>query len=204
METSTTPQTTNVKPRLTVEVAELYLLQGQWTEADYFLLPDTNRYLELSEGELLMPPHPTRRHQVAVEECYVQLRNFVRERNLGEVHIAPLPVPLWPGKIREPDVFFMAQEHRKWIDDQVFGPPDLVIEVTSSNTRYTDRVEKSAEYARATIPAYWIIDPEARTVEVFILRTSVYELLEKWSADETAHSALLEGFQIAVDTLFPV
>ncbi len=37
METPATPQTNNVKPRLTVEVADLYPLQGQWTEADYFL-----------------------------------------------------------------------------------------------------------------------------------------------------------------------
>jgi hypothetical protein len=132
METPTTPQTNIVKPRLTVEVAELYPLQGQWTEADYFILPDTNRYFELSEGELLLPPHPTRRHQVTVEEFYVQLRNFVRERNLGEVHIAPLPVRLWPGKIREPDVLFMAWEHSERISDQVFGLPDLVIEVTGS------------------------------------------------------------------------
>ncbi|MFQ5794087.1 MAG: hypothetical protein ACE5JP_03445 [Candidatus Bipolaricaulia bacterium] len=31
--------------------------------------------------------------------------------NLGEVHIVPLPVRLWPGKIREPDIFFIAKEH---------------------------------------------------------------------------------------------
>jgi Uma2 family endonuclease len=204
METPAAPQTNSVKPRLTIEVAELYPPQGQWTEADYFILPDTNRYLELSEGELLLPPHPTRRHQAAVEALFIQLHTFVRERNLGEVHIAPLPVRLWPGKIREPDVLFMAREHSERISDQVFGPPDLVIEVTSPSTRHTDRVEKSTEYARAAISEYWIVDPEARTVEVFILRTGVYELLEKWNAGETAHSVLLEGFQIAVDTLFLV
>lgn len=58
-----------------------------------------------------MPPHPARSHQMAVEELYIHLRSFARERNLGEVHIAPLPVRLWPGKIREPDIFFLSKEH---------------------------------------------------------------------------------------------
>src|SRR5262249_23972976 len=122
----TAPAST-VTPRLAVEVAALYPPQGQWTEADYFHLPDTNRYLELSEGELLMPPHPTRSHQAVCAEFYVQLRTFVQEHHLGEVHIAPLPVRLWPGKIREPDVLFMAAEHAERMGEQAFGPPDLVV-----------------------------------------------------------------------------
>ncbi len=59
-------------------VAELYPPQGKWTEADYFALPDTNRYVELSEGRLIMPPHPTRSHQIAVEELYIRLHAFVK------------------------------------------------------------------------------------------------------------------------------
>jgi len=112
-------------------VAELYPPQGQWTEEDYFSLPDTNRYLELSEGRLIMPPRPTRSHQVAVEELYVRLRAFVQEQGLGEVHLAPLPVRLWPGKIREPDVFFIGKEHAARIGERVVGVPDLVVEVIS-------------------------------------------------------------------------
>lgn len=40
-------------------VAELFPPQGQWTEEDYFSLPDSNRYLELSEASLIVPQHPT-------------------------------------------------------------------------------------------------------------------------------------------------
>jgi Uma2 family endonuclease len=199
---ATPPASAQDTPRLAIEVAELYPPQGQWTEADYFALPETNRFLELSDGELLMPPPPTYSHQTAVEELYVRLRSFVRERNLGEVHVAPLPVRLWPGKIREPDVLFMAHEHRNRISEQVLGPPDLVVEVTSPRTRQVDRLEKTVEYARAGIPEYWSIDTETRTVEVFVLREGAYDLLGKWGVGATAHSALLAGFQVAVATLF--
>jgi len=119
----------------TVEVAQLWPRRGQWTEADYFALPDTNRYVELSEGELIMPPHPTETHQRIVGNVYVMLRSFVEDHRLGTVRLAPLPVRLWPGKIREPDVFFVAREHRDRIGEQVVGPPDLVVEVEKATTK---------------------------------------------------------------------
>ena len=123
-------------------VAELYPPQGQWTEEDYFVLPDTNLYVELSEGRLIMPPRPAFSHQEALERLFLRLRAFVDEKSLGIVKIAPLPVRLWPGKIREPDIFFIATEHSDRIGEQSCGVPDLVIEVLSSSTLKTDRGEK--------------------------------------------------------------
>ncbi len=183
-------------------VAELFPPQGQWTEEDYFALPDSNRRIELSEGRLIMPPHPTRSHQVAVEELYVRLRTFVQERDLGEVHIAPLPVRLWPGKIREPDIFFIAKEHRDRLGESYCGVPDLVVEVTSPGTRRVDRGEKLYEYAKAGVAEYWIVDPDERTVEVYTLRDGVYEPLDKFREGETARSELLPGFEVEVEEVF--
>jgi Uma2 family endonuclease len=139
-------------------VAELFPPQGQWTEEDYFALPDTNRYVELYDGELVMPPHPTFRHQEALKRLFIRLNAFVEGHGLGVVQIAPLPVRLWPGKIREPDVFFIAKEHTDRIGEHVSGVPDLLVEVTSPSTARLDRMEKFAEYARAGVPEYWVVD----------------------------------------------
>ncbi|MGQ9477634.1 MAG: hypothetical protein ACUVRH_03975 [Candidatus Bipolaricaulia bacterium] len=64
-------------------VAELLPPQGQWTEADYFALPDTNRYVELSEGRLTTPPHPTYAHQEALKRLFLGLNTLVEEKELG-------------------------------------------------------------------------------------------------------------------------
>ncbi|MGQ9532544.1 MAG: Uma2 family endonuclease [Desulfotomaculales bacterium] len=184
-------------------VAELFPPQGQWTEEDYFSLPGTNRYVELSEGRLIMPPHPTRSHQMAVAELYLRLRCFVQERDLGEVYIAPLPVRLWPGKIREPDVFFIGREHLDRIGEHMCGVPDLVVEVTSPATLKTDRLEKFTEYARAGVAEYWLVDPDARTVEVYFLQQGAYVPHGRWVAGETASSALLAGFEVPVVDICP-
>ncbi len=183
-------------------VAELFPPQGHWTEADYFALPETNRYLELSEGRLVMPPHPTRSHQAALEALYVRMREFVSERELGEIHVAPLPVRLWPGKIREPDIFFISAEHRDRLGEKVCGVPDLVVEVISPGTREVDRGEKFSEYAKAGVREYWIVDPEKRTVEVFALRGRVFEPLGIYREGETARSELLQGFEVPVREIF--
>jgi len=187
---------------LTLEVAQLWPPRGQWTEADYFALPDTNRYIELSEGELIMPPHPTDTHQAIVGQMYRRLWDFVEQHDLGTVRFAPLPVRLWPGKIREPDIFFVSHEHADRIGEQYYGPPNLIMEVLSASTQHTDRVEKLVEYAQAGVEEYWIVDPEAQTIEVFELQQGAYVLLDKWRVGETARSALLEGFAIAVRDVF--
>jgi len=191
-----------MKRRRFAPIAELFPPQGEWTEGDYFALPDTNRIVELSEGRLIVPPHPTRSHQIAVEQFYLRLYHFVSEKGLGEVHIAPLPVRLWPGKIREPDIFFLSKEHADRAGEKVFGAPDLAVEVLSPATEQTDRGEKFFEYARAGIREYWIIDPEARRIEVYTLRRSVYQLKERYKSGERACSELLSGFEVEVDEIF--
>jgi Uma2 family endonuclease len=184
-------------------VAELYPPQGQWTEADYFALPDTNRYVELSEGRLIMPPHPTYRHQTALQNVFLKFQSLVDAHHLRIVRFAPLPVRVWPGKIQEPDIVFVAQEHIDRIGEQVLGVPDLVVEVISPPTLTTDRVEKFYEYARAGVREYWMADPEERAIEVYILREGAYALGGKYKPGETARSGLLPGFELGVGDILP-
>jgi len=186
----------------TWEVAELWPLQGQWTESDYFSLPDTNRIVELSEGRLVMPPLPTFEHQRIVFDLAVRMRAFAEAEGLGVVAISPLPVRLWPGKIREPDIMFFSEEHRDRIGEKVCGVPDLVVEVTSESTERTDREEKLREYEKAGVGEYWIVDPEARVVEVYVLREGKYELSGRWGEGEKAKSEILRGFEVETEDIF--
>lgn len=188
-----------VKRKRALEVAEFYPFQVQWTEEDYFALPETNRYAELSEGRLIVPPHPPHSHQQALKNLFVRLHPFVQTRDLGIVQVAPLSVRLWPGKIREPDILFVAKEHADRIEEQVYGIPDLVVEVISPGTRRTDRLEKFFEYARAGVGEYWIVDPDEQSIEIYSLREGAYTPLGKFGLGQTACSALLSGFEVPVD-----
>ncbi len=190
------------QPRLVTEIAQLWPLQEEWTEADYFALPDTNRLVELSEGELIMPPHPTETHQRVVLHLVLAFQSFVEANRLGIVRFAPLPVRLWPGKIREPDILFVSHAHADRIGEQTYGPPDLVVEVISPATRRVDRGEKFLEYARAGVSEYWLVDPDAQTVEVFVLIEEAYSLLGQFGLGERARSQVLAGFEVEIDEVF--
>ena len=183
-------------------IAELFPPQGEWTERDYFSLPETNRIMELSEGRIVMPPHPTYSHQLALLNLYKRIDEFVARHGLGRVLVAPLPVRLWPGKIREPDIFFIAEEHLDRIEEKACGVPDLVIEVLSPGTEQVDRGEKYLEYARAGVGEYWIVDPEGQSIEVYVLRGGAYELQGKYKPGDRARSGLLSGFEVNVEEIF--
>ena len=148
-----------------MEILDLFPRQGQWTEADYLALPETNRIIELSEGRVMIPDMPTTAHQRAVVKLLRLMSDHVEAKGLGEVCVAPLRVRLWPGKFREPDILFMHRNHADRIGEENWGIPDLVVEVISprtpqsSGTEQVDREEKFVKYARAGVEiykGYWI------------------------------------------------
>jgi len=188
--------------RLTTELAEIWPRQGQWTETEYFQLPDTNRIVELSEGVLSLMPPPSDLHQKVVANLYRNFYTFVAEHDLGILRFAPLAVRLWPGKIREPDLLLVLHEHADRIGDLVYGSPDLVIEVISPGTRKIDRQDKFYEYAQAGIGEYWLVDPENETIEVYTLEDGVYMLWVSAKQREQATSKLLSGFAIDCQAVF--
>jgi Uma2 family endonuclease len=193
-----------------MRLLELFPLQGQWTEAVYFALPETNRIVELSNGRVVIPEMPTDSHQYAVGELFAAIRSFVRDRDLGQVRVAPLSVRLWPGKVREPDVVFMHRDHADRIEERRWGVPDLVVEVISprtpdsSGTESTDRREKFWEYAQAGVAEYWLVHPTERTTEVYVLREERYHLLGRWGVGEVARSEVLADLEVPVGAVVGV
>ena len=186
----------------TLEILDLFPTQGKWTEEAYFSLPETNRIIELSEGRLIITQAPTTEHQEISSRLHLLIGNFVLSNNLGKVCYSPLDVRLWPGTIRQPDIVFMSNEHKDRITERYWGVPDLVMEILSESTEKQDRTEKFYEYGKAGVLEYWIVDPSAQTIEVFVLDQGAYKLLGKWGTDEVAYSKVLAGFQVAVDGVF--
>lgn len=183
------------------DVALLYPLQGSWTERDYLEL-GTNRLVEFSDGCIEVLPMPTKLHQQIVRFLSFFLHQFVSARGLGEVLFAPLPVRLWPGKFREPDIVYLRPERGEYA-----GQPegaDLVVEVVSEGeeNRRRDVETKRQEYARARIPEYWIVDPDTRQVTVLVLEEAAYRQHGIFAPGDVATSLLLPGLAVSVTGVF--
>lgn len=54
----------------------------------------------------------------------------------------------------------------------------MVLEVVSPSSRKNDRFLKSREYAEATVPAYWRLEPDPTRLHVMALAEGTYEQVE--------------------------
>jgi len=181
------------------EVAHLFPRQGTWSEEEYLAL-ETNHLVEFSHGYIEVLPMPTESHQFVVAYLYRLLLAFLAHYFPGAtVLFAPLPIRLWPGKYREPDVVVMLAEHTDRRHEQYWEVPDLVMEVVSPENRRLDLETKRFEYARAGIPEYWIVDPQEQRITVLALEGESYAIHGVFERGTVARSALLAGFEVAVD-----
>ncbi len=180
--------------------------QGQWTYEDWLRLPDDGYRYEVLNGVLHMVPPPTIHQQRVSNRLVVRLSNFVAARNLGEVLAAPCGVRL-PGQPVpvQPDILFISAARLDALcvgDEYVEGAPDLVVEILSPSNWLYDRREKFQAYRLAGVPEYWIVDPSARTIEVFVLEGREYRLQGCYEAGQAVPSRVLPGFTVTVDEVF--
>jgi Uma2 family endonuclease len=165
-------------------------------------LPESNQPCELWDGELIMSPAPSFFHQEIVFRFQRPLHDWVEARKIGKVVGAPIDMVLSPHRAMQPDVVFIARERLGIVQRVVMGSGDLVAEVISPGGRNRDRIEKRDLYEQHGVKEYWIIDPEAQTVDVLALVQGRYELAMRRGPGEIAASRLLNGFEISVDYLF--
>jgi Uma2 family endonuclease len=184
------------------EVALLFPTQGNWCETEYLAL-NTNRLVELSEGCLEVLPMPTIFHQLIVSFLHHVLQTFVAAHASGKVLFAPLPVRLWPGQFREPDILYILPERIRTRHGQPEGA-DLVMEVVSEGfeNRKRDLEIKREEYAKAGIAEYWIVDPQEQRITVLTLVGATYREHGVFGLGSQATSVLLPGFTVAVEAVF--
>ena len=179
--------------------------QGEWTYGDYLRLPDDGWRYEVIRGRLHMIAAPREVHQRASGELAFAMRQFVKRHGVGRVYEAPFEVVLSDlATPVQPDILFISAERVGEIvtAERVEGPPDLIVEILSPSNWLDDRREKFEVYEESGVREYWIVDPDVRLVEVFVLREGIYTLLGKWGAGEAARSEVLAGFEMMVDEVF--
>jgi Uma2 family endonuclease len=139
-----------------------------WTRAEVLALPDDGNRYELVDGELLVSPSPSAPHQRAVTEMFRLVDPYVRAHRLGHVCISPADLDLRSSQLVQPDLFVGgAPGSPPPLEWDEFGIPILVVEVLSPSTARNDRVTKRRRHQRSGVEQYWIVDLDARLVEVW-------------------------------------
>lgn len=141
-------------------------LATRWTREMVLALPDDGNRYELLDGELLVTPGPSSRHQDAALALVLRLAAYLRDHRLGHLGFAPADLALEGGQVAQPDLYVVplrdGRAPREWAE---YGIPLLVVEVLSPSSARYDRLVKRRRYQRTGVAEYWIVDPEAQVVE---------------------------------------
>jgi Uma2 family endonuclease len=161
---------------------------GKYTYKNYRAWEDGRRW-EIIRGQAYdMTPAPVTFHQFILGELYYQLKAQLKEKSC-HAFTAPFDVLLPLGEektdnienVVQPDISVVC-DPSKLEEKGCLGAPDFIIEILSPATARKDRLEKFNLYEQAGVKEYWIVSPEEKMVQVFILdennrygRPSMYE-----------------------------
>jgi Uma2 family endonuclease len=176
--------------------------QGQWTYKDYAAIPEDGHYYDVVEGVLYLLPSSSPKHHKTIMHFMRCLEDFVETPGLGEVYMRPFDAELNSRNVVQPDVLVVLNEHFDRITEaHIIGAPDLVVEITDSNTATHDYGEKWEAYARTGVPEYWVVTPEELTIELLILDGSEYHSLGLFIGPTKLPSQVLPDLPVSVEQL---
>ena len=182
---------------------EAVRLDRFYTYADYCTWDDDLRW-ELIDGvPYLMSPAPSWDHQSINAALLGQIWQFLRDKPCM-VFAAPFDVRLnadgSDDTVVQPDIVVICDESkisRKSCD----GAPDMVVEILSPSTSRRDMTEKLRLYERFGVREYWIVDPERKIVQSYILENGRY-FIKAYTDADTAPVHVLQGCVVDLKVVF--
>jgi Uma2 family endonuclease len=133
---------------------------------------DGNRY-ELVDGQLLVSPAPSVVHQTVLGRLHYTIRAYLQTFGLADtLFFSPADISWNHATLVQPDLFVAYPEEvsQRWETIQRLR---LVAEVLSPSTAGQDRITKRHAYQEHGVETYWIVDPDARQIEVWTPEAAV-------------------------------
>jgi Uma2 family endonuclease len=157
--------------------------------------------LELIDGVMVEKMSVQLEHEKLFAWLYHLSGLYVEERNLGIVLGSRTAVEISMFRGRLPDLLFVRRERMGIVQQKaIYGAPDLVIELISSNDRPSDISALETDYRAIGVPEIVFIDQQKRRVRLLRSREAGYE--EETLTGGTLRFESLEGFALQVEWLF--
>jgi Uma2 family endonuclease len=157
---------------------------------------------EFINGQVIM--HSPAAHEHSLIRQYIEklLSTYVDQHALGVVS-AEKSLCVFPRNDYEPDVILFGPEKAKKLRAKTlkFPIPDFVCEILSDSTAKRDRGVKFEDYQAHGVREYWIVNPDRREVEQYVLEKGRYTLRMKSRTGEVA-SVAIKGFRAPLAAFF--
>ena len=130
--------------------------------------------------------------------------NFVERHDLGAVFAAETGFKIGsnPDTVRAPDVSFVEKRRLAGgLPARGFfiGPPDLAVEVISPDETRRKVVAKAKLWLQKGCKSVWVVDPVARTIEIYRPRRKAILLR---NGDTLRDEPTLPGFSLPLKLIF--
>jgi len=183
----------------------------KFSYADYLSWPHEERW-ELIEGiPYDMSPAPSPLHQEVLVEMSRQLGNYLVGKPC-RVYVAPFDVRLSENAssaddetftVVQPDIVVVCDRNK--IDERgCKGAPDLCVEILSPATAYKDMGKKLELYRSHGVREYWIVNPESRSVMVYLHENGTYSKPVSYNFNEVLVSTAIEGLLVELRYVFRI
>lgn len=170
------------------------------TYEDLYDIPE-NMTGEIINGELIVTPRPSRRHGYTATALGYKIGPsyqfgegggpggwiFIIEPEIGLGEHTMVPDLAGWRKER-----FPADEETNWIS----AAPDWICEVLSPSTLRVDKIRKMPLYAEHGVKHFWLIDPNAKTLDVFRLQSGKWLLLGTHAEDDKVRAEPFQEIEI--------
>jgi Uma2 family endonuclease len=173
------------------------------TVENYKILPETGPRYQLIEGDLYMAPAPNRFHQDISRNLEYMLLKYLEEHPIGKIYDAPFDVYLDDYNVFQPDLVVVLKDRLSILTEAgAEGAPDFVVEILSPKTARLDRDNKRRVYATSGVRELWIIAPEKRQIEVYLLQENATAPAATYGEQERFESRLFPGLTFEAAKIF--
>lgn len=184
----------------------------RYTFADYLTWMDDKRR-ELIDGVVkMMSPAPSRTHQEILSKLHLRIANYLSGQKCS-VYFAPIDVRLSdkPDEQSDEEIITVVQpdfiivcDQKKLDEKGCLGAPDFIAEITSPASLKRDIEEKFRIYEKHGVREYWIIFPETKSVNVFVLdKNGKYQLEGMYASDSKIEVNIFDDLEIDLKEIFP-
>ncbi|GGF27850.1 Uma2 family endonuclease [Hymenobacter cavernae] len=190
------------------DISQLDLTKS-YTYADY-LTWQLDEFVELVRGKIRrMSPAPRVAHQRISSRFVGRLYAYLLAHSC-EVFHAPFDVRLTRATLNgestittvvQPDVCVVC-DPTKLDEFGCLGAPDWIIEILSPKTAAYDTHEKLELYEENGVREYWIVLPGEKSVVVYTLEDSRYQLQDTYYTPGAIPSRTLPSFRIEWEEVF--
>ena len=154
---------------------------------------------EIIGGEKFMAPAANLDHGDIIGRIHFCFVKYFLEHKNGYAYVDNTNVRLNDEDMFIPDVSVVLKNREQILAGRklICGAPDMVVEVLSRSTHKRDLTIKKDVYEASGVREYWIVDPRAKSVTVYLLRDGKYFLDEVYTLPDEEYLKLLDEDELA-------